>query len=53
MAQEKINIRHIRTNGAVYMRSEDVAAYIRALGETEETDVRERLKKAADVIEGT
>jgi len=45
-----MNIRHVVIKKAVYLRVEDVAEYIRELGGSEETDVRNRLKKAADII---
>ena len=43
-------MRYIRANGATYFRAEDVAAYIRSLGATEDTDVRTRLNAAASEV---
>jgi len=41
------NFRVIDVKGAKYLRAEDVAEYVRNLGSTEETDVRNRLDQAA------
>lgn len=40
-------MRCIMVKGVVYYRDEDVAEYLRTLGSTEETDVRNRLNEAA------
>lgn len=40
-------IRIVRSNGAVYLRAEDVATLIEDMGSGEETDVRNRLKEGA------
>jgi hypothetical protein len=50
-APEKKDIRFIKHNDAVYLRLEDVAAFVRDIGATEETDVRNRLNDAAINIE--
>lgn len=47
---EKMHMRTVVVRGTTYLRVEDVAEYIRACGEGEETDVRNRLKKAAEAI---
>lgn len=47
---EKMRMRTVVVRGTTYLSVEDVAEYIRACGEGEETDVRNRLKKAAEVI---
>lgn len=41
-------IRFIDVRGERYLRIEDVAAFVRELGGSEETDVRHRLDEAAD-----
>ena len=41
-------LRFVDVRGARYLRVDDVAAFIRELGGTEETDVRNRLNEAAD-----
>jgi hypothetical protein len=45
------NMRYVKTKDAVYFRAEDVAALLRELGATEETDVRNRLEEAARNVE--
>ena len=40
-------MRYVTLHGVVYYRAEDVAEYVRTLGATEETDVRNRLHEAA------
>lgn len=50
-APEKKNIRFIKHNDAVYLRVEDVAAFVRDIAATEETDVRNRLNAAVANIE--
>jgi hypothetical protein len=52
MATEQMNARYMRVNGVIYFRAEDVAAYVRSLGSTEETDVRNRLNEAANALYG-
>jgi hypothetical protein len=47
---ETRKLRFVEVRGTRYIRAEDVAEYIRELGETEETDVRRRLSLAADNI---
>jgi len=44
--------RYVEVRGVRYLRLEDVAAFVRALGSTEETDVRNRLDEAVSRIEG-
>jgi hypothetical protein len=39
--------RFVEVHGARYLRLEDVAAFLRELGGSEETDVRKRLDEAA------
>jgi hypothetical protein len=43
--------RTIRLSDKIYMRLEDVSHLIRTLGETEETDVRNRCNQLADNIQ--
>ena len=50
MKPEQFNFRYIDVRGMRYLRLEDVVTYVRALGSTEETDVRNRLDEAARVI---
>ena len=45
--------RVVTSRGAAYLHAEDVIAYIRRLGGSEETDVRDRLNRAADNIAGS
>jgi hypothetical protein len=45
---DKIKVRTVNIRGAVYIRAEDVANYIREFASTEETDVRTRANTAAD-----
>jgi hypothetical protein len=40
--------RFVRVRGERYLRLDDVASFIRDLGGTEETDVRNRLNEAAE-----
>lgn len=48
MSEKEIRqIRIVRSNGAVYLRAEDVANFIVDMGSQEETDVRNRLKEGA------
>jgi len=42
-----MNLRYVTVHGVRYLRVDDVAAFVRALGATEETDVRTRLDEAA------
>lgn len=49
-APEIAPFRVVIARGAVYLRAEDVIAYLRRLGGSEETDVRNRLNRAADSI---
>jgi len=50
MSTPKFQIRTVIVRGNTYLRVEDVAEYIRECGYGEETDVRNRLKKAADIL---
>ncbi|MCI0562344.1 MAG: hypothetical protein MN733_27990 [Nitrososphaera sp.] len=52
-SENVVNVRSIRANSTVYIRVEDVVAYLRGLAATEETDVRERLNQAADNLSKT
>lgn len=45
--------RTVVVRGNVYLRVEDVAAYLVECGSGEETDVRDRLKKAAEAVLGS
>lgn len=47
MRSDQKNVRFITYQGNIYLRKEDIIEYIRELGSTEETDVRERLLQAA------
>lgn len=40
-------VRYVDVHGVRYLRLEDVAAFVRELGSSEETDVRNRLDEAA------
>jgi hypothetical protein len=40
--------RFVRVRGERYLRLDDVASFVRELGGTEETDVRNRLSEAAN-----
>ena len=44
------NLRIVKINDIIYIRAEDISEYILNLGSAEETDVRNRLKAAADNI---
>lgn len=50
MDENTEQMRFVVFKGAVYLRAEDVANYIMALGGSEETDVRNRLKQAAQCV---
>lgn len=50
MSTPKFQIRTVIVRGNTYLRVEDVAEYIRECEYGEETDVRNRLKKAADTL---
>jgi len=52
MSNIVIGCRTIRLGAGVYMRLEDVAHLIRSVGETEETDVRNRCEELARNVEG-
>lgn len=43
-----VGVRYVVVKEHVYLRSEDVAAYLRELAAAEETDVRNRINTAAD-----
>lgn len=45
---DKLNIRFVKVSGASYLRLEDVVRYLTELASTEDTDVRERFKLAAE-----
>lgn len=48
MSEKEIRqMRIVRSNGAVYLRAEDVARFIEDMASQEETDVRNRLKEGA------
>jgi hypothetical protein len=47
----KTDLRYVVLRGVRYLRAEDVAAFLRELGSTEETDVRKRLDEAARNLE--
>lgn len=42
-----VDIRTVQINGVSYVRTEDVAKYLRELGAAEVTDVRNRVEAAA------
>lgn len=42
--------RFVEVRGVRYLRLDDVAAFLHALGSTEETDVRNRLDEAARLL---
>lgn len=44
----KSMLRAVVVRGVTYLRAEDVAEYIRQCGSGEETDVRNRLNRAAE-----
>ena len=46
MADGKINCRYIEVKGVLYIRAEDVAAWVNHIVATEETDVRWRFRDA-------
>lgn len=50
MNEQKVNIRSIKVNGITYVRVADVVELLRAIGATEDIDVRNRLEKAALII---
>lgn len=43
-------LRFVEVRGVRYLRLDDVAAFVRDLGDGEETDVRRRLAAAADSL---
>ena len=45
-----VRMRFVVVKGARYLRAEDVAEYLRELGGAEETDVRERIDTAAELL---
>jgi hypothetical protein len=47
---DKFSLRFVDVHGVRYLRLEDVAAFVRELGGSEETDVRNRLNEAADYL---
>jgi hypothetical protein len=47
VSDPKFQLRFVTVRGVRYLRIEDVAAFVRDLGGTEETDVRNRLDEAA------
>ena len=51
VANNTRQMRIVNVRGAIYIRLEDVALYIRDLGSTEETDVRNRLDQASREVE--
>lgn len=42
------SMRFVKVSGAMYLRVEDVASFIQEIASGEETDVRNRMKEAAD-----
>ena len=50
MTEEKVQVRFVLVRGSRYLHVDDVAAFIRELAATEETDVRNRLLQAATNI---
>lgn len=50
MNRKNIMIHSVVVRGVTYLRAEDVAKYIEECGIGEETDVRNRLKKASEII---
>ena len=53
MKPETFPFRFVEIRGVRYLRLDDVAAFLRELGGSEETDVRNRLEEAARRIAGT
>lgn len=47
MKETTFQFRFVAVRGARYLHIDDVAAFLRELGGTEETDVRRRLDEAA------
>ena len=47
MKETPFPFRFVEVRGVRYLRLEDVAAFLRALGGSEKTDVRNRLDEAA------
>lgn len=45
-----INVRTVTVRGVSYLRTEDVAQYLREIAATEETDTRRRLLDAAQKL---
>ena len=45
-----LDFRFVEVRNTVYLRKEDVVAYLRSLAETEETDVRRRIEAAAEAL---
>lgn len=45
-------VRYVIVRGVRYLHAEDVAALIREVGTTEETDVRNRLNELAERVSG-
>lgn len=48
MSNDNLNIRYVCVREVSYLRAEDVIEYLRECGSGEETDVRNRFKKAAN-----
>lgn len=47
MKEVPFSFRFVEVRGVRYLRLDDVVAFLRELGGTEETDVRNRLEEAA------
>ena len=50
MKEPPFQFRYVEVRGTRYLHVDDVAAFVRELGGSEETDVRTRLLKAASNI---
>jgi hypothetical protein len=48
--KQTAKLRYVEVRGERYLRLADVAAYVRELGDGEETDVRNRLNEAANQL---
>ena len=47
----KTQMRYVKVKDVTYFRAEDVAKYLRELGDTEPTDTQKRLDEAAAVFD--
>lgn len=50
MSLPKFTLRFVEVRGMQYLRLDDVATFVRELGDGEATDVRKRLAAAADAL---